>query len=102
METLSNTVRQSKYEMMDMDLAFQKIVTNSIETRNQIIEEVPLTHCLNCVLAEDVHAKDDLPPFRASVMDGYAVKFSDISIGKSEDTFTIIAKSVAGQDPLQF
>ena len=26
------------------------------------------------VLAEAVTAKDDLPPFRASVMDGYAIK----------------------------
>ena len=26
------------------------------------------------VLAESVTAKDELPPFRASVMDGYAIK----------------------------
>jgi molybdopterin biosynthesis enzyme len=26
------------------------------------------------VLAEQITAKDDLPPFRASVMDGYAIR----------------------------
>lgn len=31
------------------------------------------------VLAEDVFAKDDLPPFRASVMDGYAVSSKNSS-----------------------
>ena len=46
------------------------------------------------VLAEDVRAKDELPPFRASVMDGYA-----ISTSHSSNTFEIISsKSFAGQE----
>jgi molybdopterin biosynthesis enzyme len=34
------------------------------------------------VLAEDVKAKDNLPPFRASVMDGYAIKAEKAEVGK--------------------
>lgn len=33
------------------------------------------------VLAEAVTAKDDLPPFRASVMDGYAIKAEKVVPG---------------------
>ena len=33
------------------------------------------------VLAEAVTAKDDLPPFRASVMDGYAIKAEAATVG---------------------
>lgn len=32
-----------------------------------------VTDCLGHILAEDVHAKDPLPPFPASIKDGYAV-----------------------------
>lgn len=31
------------------------------------------------VLAEEVAARDDLPPFRASVMDGYAIR-GDVAV----------------------
>ena len=35
------------------------------------------TDALGRVLAEDIHAKDPLPPFPASIKDGYAVIASD-------------------------
>jgi molybdopterin molybdotransferase len=41
-------------------------------------EEVPLSQTLGRVLARDVKAKRDQPPFRASAMDGYAVRLADI------------------------
>ncbi len=34
------------------------------------------------VIAEEVRAKDNLPPFRASVMDGYAIKAGKAQEGK--------------------
>lgn len=40
-------------------------------------EVVEIVNGLNRVLAEDVYAKDPLPPFPASIKDGYAVKASD-------------------------
>jgi molybdopterin biosynthesis enzyme len=32
-----------------------------------------VSDCLGCFLAEDVFAKEPLPPFLASIKDGYAV-----------------------------
>lgn len=40
-------------------------------------ESVMLHECLGRVLAEDIHAGEDLPPFRRSIMDGYAVRGLD-------------------------
>lgn len=41
------------------------------------IESIGLEHCLGRVLAADVAAGDDLPPFRKATMDGYAVRALD-------------------------
>ena len=50
------------------------------------------------VLAEDIYAKDHLPPFRASVMDGYAIKYDNNKILNHGDyTYDIVEnKSYAG------
>lgn len=37
-------------------------------------EIIRIENSLNRVLAEDIHAKDGVPPFRASMKDGYAVR----------------------------
>jgi gephyrin len=50
---------------------------------------------MGSLLAEDIFALDDLPPFPASVMDGYAVSDLDFS-----ELFTIVdVKMLAGTDP---
>ncbi|KAG1330826.1 molybdopterin biosynthesis protein CNX1 [Cocos nucifera] len=54
---------------------------------------VPLHEALGLVLAEDVHAPDPLPPYRASIKDGYAVVASD---GPGE--YPVITESRAGND----
>jgi len=41
-------------------------------------ENVPLHHCAGRVLAAGIKAKRDQPPFPASAMDGYAVRFADV------------------------
>lgn len=41
-------------------------------------ENVPLQHCAGRVLAADIKARRDQPPFPASAMDGYAVRFADV------------------------
>uniref|UniRef100_A0A453D5B2 Molybdopterin biosynthesis protein CNX1 n=2 Tax=Aegilops tauschii subsp. strangulata TaxID=200361 RepID=A0A453D5B2_AEGTS len=56
---------------------------------------VPLLDALGLVLAEDVRAPDPLPPFRASVKDGYAVVAAD---GPGE--YPVIAEARAGDDAL--
>ena len=37
-------------------------------------EQVEVGDALDRVLAEDVHAAGDVPPFACSAMDGYAIK----------------------------
>ena len=41
--------------------------------------EIELGAALGYVLAADVHAHDDLPPFANTAMDGYAVRSGDTS-----------------------
>ena len=41
-------------------------------------EDVALHQCAGRVLAADIKAKRDQPPFPASAMDGYAVRFADV------------------------
>ncbi|MFN8470758.1 MAG: gephyrin-like molybdotransferase Glp [Anaerolineae bacterium] len=42
-------------------------------------ERVPLLESLDLVLAEDVRAPQDIPPFTNSAMDGYAVQSADLA-----------------------
>ena len=48
-------------------------------------EEVSLVDALGCVLAEPIIAKDSLPPFANSSMDGYAIRAADV-IGADDDS----------------
>jgi molybdopterin biosynthesis enzyme len=51
---------------------------------------------LNRICAEDIYAKDPLPPFRASIKDGFALKLSE-SYRKGETiTLTVVGNSNAG------
>ncbi len=56
-------------------------------------ETVPLAQANGCVLAQDVQAQRDQPPFDGSAMDGYAVRQSDVSEGA---TFHVIGEAAAG------
>src|SRR6266511_4310336 len=47
--------------------------------------EVPLGDALGCVLAEDVTAAEDLPPFANSAMDGFAVRAADLAGASGAD-----------------
>ncbi|XP_065030853.1 molybdopterin biosynthesis protein CNX1-like isoform X1 [Musa acuminata AAA Group] len=54
---------------------------------------VPLHEALGLILAEDVRAPDPLPPYRASIKDGYAVVASD-----GPGVYPVITESRAGDD----
>ena len=56
-------------------------------------EEVPLTRANGRVLAEDVIARRDQPPFAGSAMDGYAVIAAEARPGAR---FRVIGESAAG------
>lgn len=62
---------------------------------------MPLEECLGLVLAEDVFAKEDIPCYDNSAMDGYAVRAEDLAETSSESPsdFRILEKVPAGQTP---
>jgi gephyrin len=61
--------------MIDVDQALATILTETELTAD--IEEVHFLDALGRVCAENVTANDPLPPFAASIKDGFAVRFTD-------------------------
>ena len=63
--------RSSPYPMIPVKTALDAISDNTPPT---IVEKVPVDKkIVGAVLAEDVKAKESVPAFRASIVDGYAV-----------------------------
>ena len=60
-----------------------------------------LDDALGCVLAEDVVALDDVPPFANSAMDGFAVHSADVAGASAENPvrLTVVATTMAGAAP---
>ncbi|MBE9475631.1 MAG: molybdopterin molybdotransferase MoeA, partial [Proteobacteria bacterium] len=56
-------------------------------------EDVPIANAMGRVLARDMAATHNQPPFAGSAMDGYAVHNADIATGA---TLTVIGESAAG------
>jgi molybdopterin molybdotransferase len=59
----------------------------------------PLESALGCVLAEEVVADADSPPFDKALVDGYAVRACDLAVGNV--TLTVVETILAGQVPTQ-
>jgi molybdopterin molybdotransferase len=64
-----------------------------------VIEEVPLVEADGRVLARDIVAPVDLPPFDNSAVDGYAVDFDDLD--PSDDTILPVQGRVAAGSSLE-
>ena len=64
-------------------------------------ETLPLTECLNRVLAQDIVAADDLPLFDNSSMDGFAIRTSDVTDAApaSPRSLRVVADIPAGTSP---
>src|SRR5690606_3169909 len=58
----------------------------------------PLEACVGRVLAADVRAERDQPPFDRVTMDGIAIAFADYAAGARE--FSVVGTQAAGQPPL--
>ncbi|XP_063994019.1 gephyrin [Diachasmimorpha longicaudata] len=71
---VAGRLRESPYPMISMKEAEDIIKRYSWQGENEFVE---LWKCHGRILAEDVRAHCDLPPFRASIKDGYAVIASD-------------------------
>ncbi len=61
-------------------------------------ESIPLARALGRVLAEDVVAGDDLPPFANASMDGYAVRAADLAKAADDSVvdLTVVGDIAAG------
>ncbi|HKI53971.1 MAG TPA: gephyrin-like molybdotransferase Glp [Anaerolineales bacterium] len=64
-------------------------------------EKIILADCINRVLAMDIVAADDLPPFNNSAMDGFALRAADSSntAPASPLTLNVVADIPAGSTP---
>jgi molybdopterin molybdotransferase len=56
----------------------------------------PLSEADGCILAQDVVAPIDLPPFDNSAVDGFAVRFGDLAAGAT--LFPVEGRAAAGAD----
>jgi len=70
--------RKIFHELVDLKEALRKIFEYA-QPSPPGVEEVDLRNALGRVLAEDVYAPIDYPPFDRSEVDGYAVKSSNIA-----------------------
>ncbi|XP_063804210.1 gephyrin isoform X14 [Pseudophryne corroboree] len=85
--------RMSPFPLTSMDKAFITVLEMTPVLGMEIIN---YRDGMGRVLAQEVYAKDNLPPFPASVKDGYAVRAAD----GPGDRF-IIGESQAGEQPTQ-
>jgi molybdenum cofactor synthesis domain-containing protein len=65
------------------------------QTHTLPMEQVSLPHALGRVLAQDIVADSDLPPFDRSQMDGYAVRAADAQVAPVR--LRIVGESAAGK-----
>ncbi|XP_026675387.1 gephyrin [Ceratina calcarata] len=84
--------RESSYPMISIDEA-KELMVREVELVN-VCTELELENCLGKILATDLYSKYDLPPFRASIKDGYAVLASD-GMGKRKVLAGIKAGDIA-------
>jgi molybdopterin molybdotransferase len=69
------------------------------QTRDYGTQSLPFEQALGYVLAEDLKADRDLPPFNRVTMDGIAIKYDAIENGIH--IFRIKATQAAGDEPVQ-
>ena len=80
--------------MLSVDQALSLIV-QTVRPMSPVCRSV--AEALGCVLAEDVLADIDSPPFDKALMDGYAIRADDLAAGRSE--FDVIEEVTAGRVP---
>ncbi|HIC97818.1 MAG TPA: molybdopterin molybdotransferase MoeA, partial [Aquificaceae bacterium] len=79
-------------------LPLEEALATVLENARQLsTERVFLQEALGRVLAEDIPSDTDKPLFDNSAMDGFAVRFEDIS-GKEKVRLRLVGEVAAGQD----
>ncbi len=59
--------------------------------------DMPLSEAMHCVLAEDVHSAERVPPFANTAMDGFAVRAADVESVPCD--LVVVATLAAGAKP---
>ena len=78
--------------MITFKEAFQKVLAHPLDLGTEVVS---LMDSLNRVLAEDIYADRDFPPFDRSTKDGIAIQFSDfVNNGQS---FVVEGVAAAGE-----
>jgi len=84
-------------------MAFEEALQRLLEASRPIdhTEWVPLTGCVDRVLANPIVAPFDVPPFHRATMDGYAVRADDITkaSGKTPAVLKVVGTIYAGDPP---
>ncbi|XP_025985946.2 gephyrin isoform X2 [Solenopsis invicta] len=92
-ENVTTRLRESPFPMISVEEAV-RIICMSVDEK-RIVETVNVKDAYGRILSEDVYSNCDLPPFRASIKDGYAVLASD---GKGRRK--VLSSVQAGTAPL--
>jgi molybdopterin molybdotransferase len=84
--------------LLSVDQARERILSHFQPVTTEIL---PLAGCSNRVLAQDIAATGDLPPFNNSSMDGFAVRAADVVDATSDAprSLRVVADIPAGSDP---
>jgi gephyrin len=87
----SSASRKSTYPMTDVDDALASVLEHTLPLP---AEPIKAADALGRILREDVAAVEPLPPFAASILDGYAMRFAD-----GAGDYPVAGRIVAGVDP---
>ncbi|HLO28835.1 MAG TPA: gephyrin-like molybdotransferase Glp [Anaerolineales bacterium] len=84
--------------LLSVDQARERILSQFQSVTTEIL---PLAGCSNRVLAQDIVAANDLPPFDNSSMDGFAVRSADVgeAATASPRSLHVVADIPAGSHP---
>jgi molybdopterin molybdotransferase len=91
----SPSAAQAARTTLTVDEALDRILTRITPLERT---ETPLLEALGAVLAEDAVADRDIPPFRNSAMDGYAVRGADVQ--RDDVRLRVIGAVAAGAMPV--
>lgn len=100
-EDIVNKPRKSDYPMISVDEALSHILTRA---NVQEVEEVFYLNALGRVCAENILAKEPLPPFAASIKDGFACRLTSLQkesihnkqVASVKFDFTVVGAANAG------
>lgn len=93
---MKNRADEQKTEPLALEDAVQRLI-DSVEAIREI-QFADLSEAVGRVLAEDIFARHDQPPFPRSPLDGYAVRGEDIQAASPEIpvTLTVLGEAAAG------